>query len=886
MWPHALVCYQGTDSGWVSLAIVSVVVIAVGLLLYFGYTFDKLKSIVKTISTISDYAWLVEQQLTNFGKIVSPIPTELSYMSECDKYSNIAYKKITRFLDCVNVGRLYDEEGRASLAKSSRELYKICNAVVYKYPCNLRQAIVQGLTMFHGKSRKYVPTQIDLNDARVRVLKKYDGKREVVRISNEYIGLFNNDTPILSKDSDKLNRTNYAKNIAQMLRLLPSNASFTVGLYGKWGYGKTSTIKLIQESLKDDHNVICLNTSPWSYKTREEFASDMLCAIQNAVGGEALGLSGIPGKLTRVVRRHLKYITGSDGQISLMVASKLNWTISRKLGLQDIVTRIEKNVAKSTKKIIIFIDDIDRLTPDQVINTLTLVHSVAHIKGAIYFLSLDRQATATLIERGLGSGVGDADKEASYGLSYLNKIVQIPLDLAYIPDQSLDEQLWRKLKDVITYHAGKAMVTRNDIDRVRSVYSLLKDKVKTPRDVVLCCNAVGSALMVINDDVNIGDLICIELIRVLDRGLYFKLRENYSRLTNRRLRGGSGSNSRECVGHLFDDNESHRQIVEYLFPGLRMITLTNDDYNRHHGICLDEYVERYFVYSLQLGELSDSEIVDILRRDDAEADDVRLLFKDSKFDRKMLNLSSEIADERRFLPLLIETAEMDSKSRLASGMFETSLFQKSVDVVGAVIRQETKAESRAGIYREVIKKVTNTDALALVLQMIQRDDNIEQVKDKCKDAVLEKIEGFINDKRLPTRGCSYLSADLYEYFIMFGGNKNYINGYIESQVETADDAVDFISQFLVSSFSISSGVEYKHDLFERDVYKRLDTIADPDRLYNIIVSDDKYSHYVNLARSNVKRFNRSDLSRAENMLEQEFRDVVAQQFIYLHDAGK
>lgn len=872
MLPYLLVYYKGSSSGWVSLIVIGVIVV----ISYLGCIHSELKQVINVARKISNYAYLIARQLASSSRVTVPIPAEAGSVLICKKYSNILHKKMDDFLGSVNVGRIYDEQEKASLIERANRLCETCEAVVYRYPCSLWQTIIQGFTLFHGGSRKYIPTQIDLNDARTRILKNRDSGHMVAIMSDEYVGLFNNDMPISSKSGDKFNRSGYADRIAQMLRLLPNNASFTVGLYSNWGYGKTSTINMVQESLKNDSNIICLNISVWNYKTKEELASEVLCAIQNAVGKETFGPASIVSKAIRTCQRFLRRVVGSDGQISFMVASKLNWTIPRKDDLKNIVDKIEINVAKSTKKIVIFIDDIDRLTSEQVINTLTLVHSVVHIKGVVYFLSLDKQATAALIERGLGD---NSSKKAGYGLDYLNKIIQIPLDLAYIPDQSLDNQFWKRLKDAVAYYAGKSTVTQSDIDRIRRVYSLLNDKVKTPRDVVLCCNAIGSALLAIGDEINVGDLICIELVRVLDYELYSKLRDNSLMLTNQALQ--NNNDNRKNVGKLFEDNKYHLQIAESLFPRLRTVVLIDNDYNRHCGICLNEYVERYFTYSLRPGELTDSTVIDILRRDNVSTNDIRLLFRDSMFLNKIINFSSEIADRKHFLSLLVSTAETDSGSKIVSETLERSLFQKSLEVVGFII-DDVAVGDRISIYGEIIKKVASIDALALVLQMIYRSDDFEPVKEKCGDVILWKIREYINNGQLPTRGGSYLSAELYKYFIIFGGDKDVIDDYIKKRVKTANDAVDFVSQFLISSFGISSGVEYKHDLFERDVYKRLSTVADPGYLYSTIVSDNRYSCYVNISQNNVKRFHHDDLSKAENMFEQEFRDVVAQQFIYLY----
>lgn len=64
--------------------------------------------------------------------------------------------------------------------------------------------------------------------------------------------MFYSDKPIFSREDDLLNRSGFARQLAQSLISLNNADTFTVGLFGKWGSGKTSIVNSYSIYQKDD----------------------------------------------------------------------------------------------------------------------------------------------------------------------------------------------------------------------------------------------------------------------------------------------------------------------------------------------------------------------------------------------------------------------------------------------------------------------------------------------------------------------------------------------------------------------------------------------------------------------------------------------------------
>ena len=84
--------------------------------------------------------------------------------------------------------------------------------------------------------------------------------------------MFYSDRPINSGNEDKLNRKGFARLLARTLVNLDSKDTFTVGLFGKWGCGKTSLVNMTLEEIENiqaedelKKEIIIVHFEPWNF---------------------------------------------------------------------------------------------------------------------------------------------------------------------------------------------------------------------------------------------------------------------------------------------------------------------------------------------------------------------------------------------------------------------------------------------------------------------------------------------------------------------------------------------------------------------------------------------------------------------------------------------
>lgn len=143
---------------------------------------------------------------------------------------------------------------------------------------------------------------------------------------------------------------------------------YTIGIYGKWGEGKTSLMNMVCESLNDEKKIKIIHFNPWLFKDQESLLLDFFQALQSGRISKnfvekikqygplvSLGLSGLikiafPG-LGKVVKGSLNDFTDAISKIDIDI---------RKLKKE-----VNASIKASKKHLLIVIDDVDRLDKDE-----------------------------------------------------------------------------------------------------------------------------------------------------------------------------------------------------------------------------------------------------------------------------------------------------------------------------------------------------------------------------------------------------------------------------------------------------------------------------------------------------------------------------------------
>ncbi|WP_179953179.1 translation initiation factor IF-2 N-terminal domain-containing protein [Desulfobotulus mexicanus] len=251
-----------------------------------------------------------------------------------------------------------------------------------------------------------------------------------------------NDQPIDGSESsreDGLGFSTYSDIIASTIKGTPG--PFTIGIFGEWGTGKTSLLNLIKDKLSSDYNVIPVWFNAWMYEKEEhpllpliativkeihksnDFWRDMgerKDGVLNALKSVAYGFSASTKlKVPGFAEIEAGFVAKDMIERNQIISSDPLLDKSIYYNSFDRLSSI--NLLKN-RRIVIFIDDLDRCFPDKAIKLLESIKLVLFQKGFVFVLGVARQVIEGYLSHKYKNDFG---LEQFEGQKYLDKIVQL-----------------------------------------------------------------------------------------------------------------------------------------------------------------------------------------------------------------------------------------------------------------------------------------------------------------------------------------------------------------------------------------------------------------------------------------------------------------------------
>lgn len=224
--------------------------------------------------------------------------------------------------------------------------------------------------------------------------------------------------PIKDKNEDKLKRNRFAINLAQNINNYNYEESITIGLMGSWGSGKSSIINMVKSDI-DLSKIIVVEFNPWYFSGRKQLISDFFEMLSDSIGTNEGKVNKL-GKDLKLYAAALKPLTliPQIGPI-ISILSKISesggdffkeYYKSQNEDISKIKERINNQIIDYNKKILVIIDEIDRLENEDIKEIFQLVRALGDFDNMIYLLSFDKEKVS---------------KVFSSGEDYLDKIINL-----------------------------------------------------------------------------------------------------------------------------------------------------------------------------------------------------------------------------------------------------------------------------------------------------------------------------------------------------------------------------------------------------------------------------------------------------------------------------
>ncbi|MCX5810943.1 MAG: P-loop NTPase fold protein [Proteobacteria bacterium] len=244
---------------------------------------------------------------------------------------------------------------------------------------------------------------------------------------------------------DVLKLQDSVKNLDNLIQHVET--PFTLGIYGAWGSGKTSFMKMLQAKLSSsDSGYRTFWFEAWKYENELTLMLPLLSEMYNELKGQQLkdslqkigavsiisfadlALKLVSRKLmdTKTIVDNFKLYEDEMGEVYKYWKSETAKSVQ---GFESVVDAF----TEGKKGLIVFIDDLDRCLPDLVIKMIEGIKHFFSVKKCIFIIGVDKEVLSKAIKVKYGDLID--------GNEYLEKIINLSYEL---PDQ-----LGENIKDFV-----------------------------------------------------------------------------------------------------------------------------------------------------------------------------------------------------------------------------------------------------------------------------------------------------------------------------------------------------------------------------------------------------------------------------------------------------
>lgn len=720
------------------------------------------------------------------------------------------------------------------------------------------------------------------------------------------------DSPLSRPEEDRLGYQEFSKRFAEIIGKSNSSEIYVIALTGEWGSGKSSVLHmaeyyLIKRSseigLSEKEIPLILHFNPWIFSGRDDLLKQFFTELQKEFDTKKSELGDIYFVILPFITQlanyglivseylpndKLKTITkvGSSSVIFLILSlpSRGKSKGNNNKTLQENKQLVLKEAKKLSRKIIIVIDDIDRLTNDEILEFFKVIKAVADFPNIIYVLAFDEMVIQDAIGRKLCLDCsGKVDKKCSK--KYLEKIIQLPISFPppneILKDRFIEEQL--------------SAVFKNTDSRYKSTeqWNHVKDSVShflsTPRRIKRVINSIKLIYPRIENEVNVNDLICLETIRQCLPDIYLLIKNNpeyfiYKSSENSLSSGVNKTENMRFHKDWFADLDNHDKkpaltLMCNLFPEIRpsiqlsetiltyekggkirnaRVHANKEMFMRYFRLEIENY--DYSIHAINIlftKHFSSNDFTKMLKEYSDEIDDLTKMTKAGVFlnqFRKFIDESPKNISEDHIISILMAFFDIADKLMLKkdsqqgiNGSYGNSI---TIDLICRNLLIKLDMNSRTKLLKEGFKKGNSISFISLILSKLQADNKSEEMPNAirnpliAKDNLPELVEAFItkienltalnyNDK---TYDYEFFNRPMIDFLLRKWkenySNKEKIDSYIKN----------FINNEVAWVNAIMGSYKYEEGFSIRTLQEHITIEDQKEKIQNIIMRGNLTPH--------------------------------------------
>lgn len=520
-----------------------------------------------------------------------------------------------------------------------------------------------------------------------------------------------------------------------------------------------------------------------------------------------------------------------DGYIKAKETLEKLAETKQKADITTLKERIEKILEESDKKIVVIMDDIDRLDKEEIQSVFRLIKLSADFPNTIYLLSFDIDRVSEALAEKYGS------KES--GRSFLEKIIQLSLPLPPLPPDKLIE---------LTFNEINKLLTENNIDlneskdaewsyffRTNFGYYL-----KSPRLVKKYINNLWFSIAYNKDELNILDLQTIEAIHTFFPNLYESIRSNKNVFLMESLNPWfSDRENNEQIEKLKgiinsfpeQNRETIRNILRNMFPQT-ISAFSNSNYGNNYDhwskekrISSPTYFHRYFNIGISSDDISDIELKEFvynlkLNSIEKNINKIKEFISNNRENLFLLKLSwlVDSLEENTVIELskvITKSGHLFSKGHKDSFAFRQNPFSDAARLLVQLLKTVNDKNKQITVAIDITSMASTLEFADEFFRFVRHikdetrqlaEDELTELGKVVRKKVAERIEKEIQEKVLEE---AYPHSFGYLYFDWLLEKPENVKAYLAKRFkQKPQDATDFILCFAQNSWDVNNLAQF------------------------------------------------------------------------------
>ncbi len=311
------------------------------------------------------------------------------------------------------------------------------------------------------------------------------------------------DNPIKKLAADCFGWSNEVSDFVGIIaRVDVSKKAYSVGVEGEWGSGKTSFVSLCLDQL-DDREYIKIEFNPRHSGSLSDIRKDFFSLLK-------INLSKYDSSFSRLIPHYTKAIINESGFASYLKYITFLWSDG---DIDQLRNKIEKRLAKIGRKVVIVVDDFDRLTKSEIIEVLKLIDGIANFKNTIFLTAFDKGQMNSRFKT-------DSETRSQ---SFVDKYFSYEFPVPAVRYSSLVDYAER----LLSLHKGELTKVEKGalVSILRTEESVFEPLISNIRDLIRFLNNTVIPYSNLIYNVEVFDYLCIKAIKLKQPEVYNKIKE-------------------------------------------------------------------------------------------------------------------------------------------------------------------------------------------------------------------------------------------------------------------------------------------------------------------------------------------------------------------------